>query len=130
MRAADDDAIRPIVVVRIKNDETDEAKDIYALLDSGSDRDVICVGLVDEMKLATISKPMTINTVDSSETRHRLLASFSINSVGGNYSAPVEEAIVSDLRTSASDVPHHSATRQCGHISAALRSIPPSAASK
>ena len=105
MKAADDDAIRPIVVVRVKNNESSVERDIYAMLDSGSDRDVICSKLVDEMMLSTISRPMTINTVDSSETRHRSLASFTIGSIGGNYSAPVEEAIVSDLRTSASDVP-------------------------
>ena len=103
--AADDDIIRPIVVVRVTNTSSGETRDVYAMLDSGSDRDVICESLVTAMNIPTKAKPMTVNTVDSSETRYRHLASFRIGSVDAEYRASIEDAMVSNLKTSASDVP-------------------------
>ena len=77
--APDDDAIRPIVLVRIRNVDTDATELIYAMLDTCADKDVISEGVVDRLKLKQVTKDMTIQTGDKnnaekkiSKFRHRI----------------------------------------------------------
>merc|ERR1712002_743512 len=94
-----------IIVVRVANLRTGAAKNVFAMLDSGSDRDVICEDLVTTLNIPTREKQMTVRTVESQQTRHRRLASFKIVSTDSQYEATIRDAMVVDLRASASDVP-------------------------
>ena len=97
--------IRPVVVVRVRNILTRVTRDVFALLDSGSDRDVICESLVRSLNVPTTTRAMTVKTINSTETRRHTLASFGIASIDEEYEASIEDAMVSDLTTSVSDVP-------------------------
>ena len=79
--APDDDAIRPIVLVRIRNIDNDVTKVIYAMLDTCSDKDVISEGVVDQLELKQVTKDMTIQTVETKITQKRQLANFAIESI-------------------------------------------------
>ena len=103
--AAGDDAIRPIVPVRVSNAITGVSKTVFALLDCGSDRDVISDKLVDQLGIETKTKVMTIKTVDSNMTCKRKLTDFHIESLDAQYEAEIEDAMVADLRSSMSDIP-------------------------
>ena len=56
--AEEDDSIRPIVALYVVNPATKERISTYALLDTGSDRDVIDESLAKELKLKTRSRMM------------------------------------------------------------------------
>ena len=73
--AADANMFRPVVVVRVKNLLTRVTRDVFALLDSGSGRDVICQSLIRSLKIPKMNKAMMDKTIDSTETCHRNLAS-------------------------------------------------------
>ena len=58
--AEEDDSIRPIVALYVVNPATKERISTYALLDTGSDRDVIDESLAKELRLKTRSRMMNV----------------------------------------------------------------------
>ena len=57
---------------------------------------------------------MTVKTINSTETRRHTLASFGIASIDEEYEASIEDAMVSDLTTSVSDIPPCREIRRVG----------------
>ena len=103
--APDDDAIRPIVLVRIRNVDTDATELIYAMLDTCADKDVISEGVVDRLKLKQVTKDMTIQTVETKITQKRRLANFAIESIHSDYRVEIEQALVAKLWCGENDLP-------------------------
>ena len=91
--------------IRIIDNRSGASTTVYAMLDTGSDRDVISERIVDELSILTSSKLMTVKTVNSEDTRHRNVANFRLESLDRQYVADVEEALVGKLLTSSSDIP-------------------------
>ena len=75
------------------------------MLDSGADTNFISSKITQELGVDTWEREMTVVTVDHNITSRRLLASFSIESLDGNYGANIDSALVGDLVTGTSDVP-------------------------
>ena len=62
--------IRPIVLVRICNSETDALELVFAMLDMCADKDVISEDLVKRLELTQITKTMTVQTVETKITEN------------------------------------------------------------
>ena len=69
--AADDDAVRPVVAVRVSNMREGKVEMTYALLDSGSDTDVMSEELAERLSFERTWKSMTLVTVDNAEKMTR-----------------------------------------------------------
>ena len=104
---AEDEIIRPIVLIRILHPSTGRSKIIYGMLDSGADRDVISETVIEDMGIETTEMAMRVVTVDNCTTNRRSLASFTVESVDGSYRADVNGALVGRLLTGEGDVPPH-----------------------
>ena len=63
--APDDNVIRPIVLMRICNSETDALELIYAMLDTCADQDVVSEDVVRRLGLTQVTKTMTVQTVET-----------------------------------------------------------------
>ena len=75
------------------------------MLDSGSDRDVISETIAAKLTVPTVSRMMTVKTLNGNNTQFRNLADFRLESLDKTYAADVEEALVGKLLTSSSDLP-------------------------
>ena len=80
-------------------------KTTYALLDSGSDRDIVSQKLASDLNLELKRKTVTIQTVETSTTNDRLFTNFRVESMDGNYVANVSDALVGELLTGDNDIP-------------------------
>ena len=100
-----DDVVRPIVPVVIVNCVSGEEKTIFAMIDSGADRDVISHNVIKDLRISTNMVQMKVVTVDNCVTENRLLASFTLRSTNSEYIIDVNDALVGDLLTSEKDIP-------------------------
>ena len=105
MVAAEDDAIRPIAAVNVFNTSSGKSRQIYALLDTGSNRDVIDEELVMDLNLPFRHEMMEVSVLGNDSIGPRQVASFSIDSLEGTYEAEIRDAMVAKLLTSQSDIP-------------------------
>ena len=103
--APDDDVIRPIVLVRIRNVDTDASELLYAMLDTCADKDVISEDVVKRLNLTNITKTMTVQTVETKLTQKRRLANFQVESIHSSYKVEIEQALVAKLWCGENDVP-------------------------
>ena len=97
--------IRPIVALNVVNEDNGKTKTIYAMLDSGSDRDVVSELLAQELDLKQTTKTVTIQTVNSTITATRQFVDMRIEAVDESYGADVIEALSGNLLTSDNDTP-------------------------
>ena len=88
---ADNEVIRPLVACRVVNTALGFSRVVYALLDQGSDRDVISPSLIKDLRLDTWTEYMTVKTLDHSVRAERALTSVRIESVDQFYRAECEE---------------------------------------
>ena len=61
--------VRPIVAVRVINPRNGELEEIYALLDSGADRDYLSERVAHKLGLETKKKSINLVTVEESSQR-------------------------------------------------------------
>ena len=101
---ADNKVIRPLVACRVVNTALGFSRVVYALLDQGSDRDVISPSLIKDLRLDTWTEYMTVKTLDHSVRAERALTSVRIESVDQFYRADVRGALVGS-RLIGNDVP-------------------------
>ena len=94
MVAAEDNIVRPIVPVIVKDNGSSRSKVVYGMLDSGADRDVISETVIKDLAIETTTTNMRVITVDNEMVSKRTMASFIIESLDGNYVANVTEALV------------------------------------
>ena len=100
-----DDVVRPIVPVVIVNCASGEEMTIFAMIDSGADRDVISHDVIKHLRISTNMVQMKVVTVDNCVTENRLLASFTLRSTNSEYIIDVNDALVGNLLTSEKDIP-------------------------
>ena len=67
----------------IVNNVSGKQLTIYAMIDSGADRDVVSASVVNELDIPTKLVQMKVITVDNSIIENRHLASFSLQSLDG-----------------------------------------------
>ena len=91
--------------MRILDKENENGRLIYAMLDTGSDCDVISEELITEMGLEQRKRQVTIQTVEGSITEDRHFTDFSIQSIDGSYNATVTGALVGKLVAGNTDIP-------------------------
>ena len=84
------EVVCPIVACRVVNTALGFGRVVYALLDSGSDRDVISQSVIKDLKLDTWTEFMTVKTLDSTVEGERRLTSMRVESIEGAYAADVE----------------------------------------
>ena len=65
----DEDVIRPIVAVRVVNPVNGKREEVYALLDSGADRDYLSDRVAKAIGLATKKRNVNLVTVEESTRR-------------------------------------------------------------
>ena len=105
MYASEDDAIRPIVAVNVCNKVTGKCRAVYALLDTGSNRDVIDEDLIDDLDIECTSELMQVKVLGNESLGPRRVASFSIQSLEGDFEGFAKNAMVANLLTNQSDIP-------------------------
>ena len=103
--AEEDDSIRPIVALKIRNLASGKSVDVYALMDTGSDRDVIDEGVASELGLHRKSKMMNVCVLGGKDLGTRELVEIQITSIDGKYQAHIENALIGNLLTCNSDIP-------------------------
>ena len=101
---ASDEVIRPIISARIINNTTGASLIVLALLDSGSDRDVISTRLSTRLSLSTWMEQLTVTTLGNTSTGEKVLALYRLESVDSLYQADIEGALVGDLLTGSGDL--------------------------
>ena len=105
--APDDDVIRPIVLVRIRNVDTNASELVFAMLDTCADKDVISENVVKRLNLPNVTKTMTVQTVDTKMTQKRRLANLQLESIHSPYKIDIEQALVAKVWCSENDIPPH-----------------------
>ena len=106
--SSSDEVIRPIVGARIVNTALGFERIVYALLDTGSDRDVISPSIVAELRLETWTEVLTVQTLDNLVSGERSLTAMMVESINRKYSAMVKRALVGRLLAGNGDVPRRS----------------------
>ena len=96
---ADSGAVRPLVACRVVNTALGFSRVVYALLDQGSDCDVISQSLMRDLRLDTWTEYMTVKTLDHSVEGERALTSMRLESVDQFYRADVQGALVGTMLT-------------------------------
>ena len=90
---------------------------INAMIDTGADRDVISNRLVSKLDIDVVQTVLRVVTVDHEIVTERPLASFSIESLDGEYSAVINEALVGNVLTGECDVlPSRRDLSGCPHL--------------
>ena len=97
--------MRPIVAVRVVNPANGEIEEIYALLDSGADRDYLSERVAHKLGLVTKKKSINLVTVEEASNKTREMADIEIESVDGSYRAEIEEVLVGKFPEATRDVP-------------------------
>ena len=88
------------------------------MADSGADRDVIGEQTIKRLNIGTTNADLRVVTVDNEIVSQRKLASFSIESLDGEYHAEVNDALVGNILTGENDVPpFRRDLSKCHHLS-------------
>ena len=101
----EEDVIRPIVAVRVVNPGNGRKEEVYALLDSGADRDYLSERVADAIGLRTKRRNVNLVTVEESIRKERKMADLEFESLDGNYRVEVEDVLVGKFPDSTRDVP-------------------------
>ena len=102
---SDDVAIRPIVTLLVTNLTTGEKTKIFALFDTGSDREFLAGTAAQKIDLATREKLVEVTTLKGPEVRTTKMADFRVESIDGSYVCDVNDAIIDNLPVVESDIP-------------------------
>ena len=100
-----EDVVRPIVAIRVINPMNAEMEEIYALLDSGADRDYLSERVARKLGLEMRHKEVNLVTVEEASKKVREMADVEIESLDGYYRAEVEEILVGKFPESSRDIP-------------------------
>ena len=85
--------------------DNENGKLVYAMLDTGSDRDVISEELIADLELEQRIKSVTVQTVEATITEDRNFVNVRIQSIDGSYSAEITDALVGKLVAGKTDIP-------------------------
>ena len=96
--------VRPIVPVKISNPNTNKEKTIYALLDTGSDCDMIDQTIIEELDIETADQYIEMHVVECVTTKKRPIASFSLKSTDNEFESKMENVIVGKIHPAPGEV--------------------------
>ena len=99
------------MAIRVVNPRNGKSKEIYALLDSGADRDYLSDRVAGELDLTMIQRKVNLVTVEESSRRERKMANLEFESIDGSYKAEVEDVLVGRFPETTRDIPP--AKRDC-----------------
>ena len=112
-----DEVIRPIVSVRVVNPSNNKSKIVLALLDTGSDRDIVAKNVSEELDMGTWTETLTVKTLDCYTSGERALTKLSIQSVDGLYKADVNGALIGEFLAGDGDInPAHRNVSKYKHL--------------
>ena len=77
----EEDVIRPIVAVRVINPVNGRREEVYALLDSGADRDYLSERVADTIGLSTRKRRVNLVTVEEASRKEREMADVEFESL-------------------------------------------------
>ena len=103
--SSEEDVIRPIVAVKVVNPENGNSEEIYALLDSGADKDYLSERVAGTIGLRTKSRRVNLVTVEESSRRERKMADLEFESLDGTYKVGVEDVLIGKFPESTRDIP-------------------------
>ena len=92
--AADDDAICPVVAVKVINESNGMEKTTYALIDTASNKDCISPSLVSDLNLPFVNRIVELQTMATNARLSRDLANYRIEMLDGSYGASIVEGFV------------------------------------
>ena len=87
------------------NKDTGKKVSIYALEDGGADRDFLSAKVVEKLGIKTGEELTTVVDLRGPETKWRKNASFTVESLDGEYSCDIDRALVGELSVTGNDVP-------------------------
>ena len=109
--------IRPIVAVTITNPVSGRSERIYALIDSGADRDYLSTDLGERLGLITKEEWMSITTVKDTREEWTETTSLVLGSTDGQYEARIEDAIIGRFPAARDDLaPAKKDWLECEHM--------------
>ena len=85
--------MRPIVAITIANTKTGKKESIYAILDSGADRDYVGIGLAQRIGLEMVQKEMEVAFVDTTSWGRRNTTSVNLGNLSGSYKLEIHDVI-------------------------------------
>ena len=96
--------IRPIVAARVSHPSTGESKCVYALVDSGANRDYLSSRVRDRLGLEKRESQINLKTVGNQSIGVREITDLELQSMDGSYKAQIMDALVGDFPNSTNDV--------------------------
>ena len=100
-----DDVLRPIVAVTIINPISRRKELVYAILDSGADRDYVSIDLARHLGLELEQREMELAIKDTTSWGERNLLSVKLGNLAGSYEADVDDVINGGFATGMNKIP-------------------------
>ena len=100
-----DVVIRPIVAANITNPVTGITQQVFALFDTGADRDYLSRELATSLGLELKSSWMRLVTANQDVWGDQPTTNLIMESIDGSYQAIIQDALVGDFPTSGRDIP-------------------------
>ena len=97
--------MRPIVAITIANTKTGKKESVYAILDSGADRDYVGISLARRLGLEMAQKEMGVSFVDTTSWGKRNTASVKLGNLSGSYQLEIHDVIVGDFASGKDEIP-------------------------
>ena len=89
--------MRPLVAARVKNSKTGKGEEVYALVDSGANRDYLSTELAERLGLEIVYSPLNLKTATESSTAIRPMSEVILESLDGEYTAMVADILIGDF---------------------------------
>ena len=97
--------LRPIVAISIANIRTGKKESVYAILDSGADRDYVGINLAQRLGLEMEQKELELTFIDTTSKGRRNTASIKLGNLSGSYQIEVRDVIVGDFASGKDEIP-------------------------
>ena len=85
------------MAARVKNPKTGEEEEVYALVDTGANRDYLSTELAERLGLDINYSPLNLKTATESSIAIRPTADVILESLDGSYEAMVSDVLIGDF---------------------------------
>ena len=89
--------MRPLVAARVRNPKTGKAEEVFALVDTGANRDYISTELAERLALEVNYSTLKLKTATDSSVGIRPMADVILESLEGEYRAEVSDVLIGDF---------------------------------
>ena len=97
--------MRPIVAITMANPKTGKKESVYAIFDSGADRDYVGIDLAQRLGLELEQKEMELAFVDVASWEQRNTASLNLGNLSGSYQLEIHDVIIGNFAAGKEEVP-------------------------